>query len=420
MRLFNLSLLAVAATAVISCSGAPTSVDATQSDAQGDAPPPPVAKITTIAGKNSAEPGLADGDVAVARFHSPEGIVLDASGEHLFIADSNNHTIRKLTFATNQVITIAGVAGAAGRNDTISDNGNITVARLDTPRNLVMAPDGQHVYFTDTGNFAIRQLALASGTVSTLFGKLGVAGSTDGVASDARFGKSGFGNPWGGGIAIRHDATSATMYVADSANQTIRAIDLATKQVTTIAGRPGVAGAVDGPGLTATFNKPSGLMISGTTLLVAEANNIDIRALDLVSGVVTTVAGKAPANPNHYCENISPALPLECGWIDSANGTTARFRFPFGTDSDGAGGFYVADSHNNVIRHFDAATGAVTTVAGVQATVLDDLSRASVDSAPGVAGTFSHPSHVAFRSPNVLYVADRSANCIRKVELGVR
>jgi sugar lactone lactonase YvrE len=414
------TLLALSAT-MSSCSDAPgANGDAVQVDASFDAPPPPIARITTIAGRNSDQTGFADGDAAVARFHWPEGLVLDSTGEHLYIADSENHAIRKLTLATNQVTTVAGVGGVSGRNDTISGPNGILPARLDTPRNLILTPDGKHLWFTDTGNFAIRQVELATGTVVTVFGKLGVAGNADGIGTDAQFGKSGFGNPWGGGMVLdQNNPDRPMMYVADSANQIIRAVDLTSKQVTTIAGTPGLAGALDGAGRAATFNKPAGLMLQGTKLFITEANNIDIRALDLQTGMVTTVAGAAPGNPKHFCENISPVLPPECNWIDSSNGRSARFRFPFGVGFDGSNGFYMADSHNNVIRHFDMTTSAVTTVAGAQATVLDDLSRASSDSSANTAGTFSHPSHVVFQAPNILYVADRSANCIRKVELGV-
>ncbi len=410
------TMLALSAT-LSSCSDAP---GANADAAQVDAPPPPIAKITTIAGRNGDQTGFADGDGAAARFYWPEGLVLDPTGEHLYIADSENHAIRKLTLATNQVTTVAGIGGVPGRNDTIVESNRSIPARLDTPRNLILAPDGKYLWFTDTGNFAIRQVEIATGTVVTVFGKLGVAGNADGIGTDALFGKSGLGNPWGGGMIIdQRNPAQPMMYVADSANQIIRAIDLTSKQVTTIAGTPGVAGALDGVGPAATFNKPAGLMLKGNTLFITEANNIDIRALDLPTGAVTTVAGAAPKNPKHFCENISPVLPPECEWIDSTDGRSARFRFPFGVGFDGSNGFYMADSHNNVIRHFDMTTSAVTTVAGAQSTVLDDFSRASNDSSATTAGTFSHPSHVVFQAPNILYVADRSANCIRKVELGV-
>ncbi len=377
-----------------------------------DAGPPGLQRIATIAGKNG-ESGFADGDAStVARLAYPEGLLLDPAHTHLYIADVNNHAIRRLELATSKLTTVAGVGTFRGSNDTAPG----APARLHTPRNLVFDPSGTGIYFTDTGNYVIRRLDLASGSVTTLFGKPGAPGTTDGIGAAARFGASGTFSPWGGGLAI--DTTANRMYVADSANQTIRAIDLATAEVKTIAGQVGVPGSADGIGLAASFNKPSGLALDGRGgLYVTEANNIDIRRIDLATMLVSTVAGKAPANPRHFCENISPVLPPECGANDAPVGRDARFRFPFGVAPDGKGSFYVVDSHNDLVRHFDTASTAVTTVAGVQRETLDDFPRPSEETTASQPGTFSHPSHAAFLPPNVLFVADRSASCIRRVEL---
>jgi DNA-binding beta-propeller fold protein YncE len=374
------------------------------------------AKIVTIAGKNG-ESDFADGDaMTTARFAYPEGLVLDAAGANLYIADVNNHAIRRFELATMKVTTVAGVGTFRGSNDTSADG----PARLNMPRSLVLDPTGTSIYFTDTGNHTIRQLDLATKNVTTLYGKVGEPGTTDGVGADARFGASGILTPWAGGLVIdtTTDPAKPTMYVSDSANQTIRAIDLTTRTVTTIAGRAGVPGSTDGIGTAATFNKPAGLAVDGKgKLYVAESNNVDLRQIDLKTMNVVTVAGKAPGDPTHFCEIISPVQPPECDAVDAPSGRDARFRFPFGVSPDQGGGFFVVDSHNDLIRHFDMATTAVTTVAGTQTTVLDDFPRESQDSTATQLGTFSHPTHAVFQAPNVLYVADRSANIIRRVEL---
>jgi sugar lactone lactonase YvrE len=423
----SLSVVMAVGLTVSACGDTPTRPNAGEGADAGEpvhvGPPPPPARILTIAGKNSEESAFADGDAADARFALPEGLVLDATGENLFIADMNNHAIRRLELGTMKVTTVAGVGTHRGSNDT-SDEGGFQPARLHTPRNLVLDPSGTSLYFTDTGNYVIRRLDLPTAKVTTVFGKSGEQGAADGVGNDARFGRSGFGNPWGGGMVIDSttDPARPVMYVADSGNSTIRSIDLTTREVKTIAGEVGVAGFADGMGLTAKFNKPSGLVLDGKgKLFVTEANNIDIRQIDLATMAVTTVAGKAPGQPNHFCENISPVQPPECGAADSTTGIEARFRFPFGVAPDQKGGFYLVDSHNNLIRHFDMTSTAVATVAGVQKELLDDIPHASAESSssPTRYGTFWHPTHVAFKAPNILFVADRSANCIRRVELGV-
>lgn len=369
--------------------------------------------IVTIAGTNTAESGFADGEATAARFDWPEGLALDRAGENLYIADSRNHAIRRLSLTTLQVSTVAGV-GSPGANDTSAGQ----PAMLHLPRNLVLDASEANLYFTDTNNFVIRRLELATGTVTTEFGGMGEPGTADGPGTEARFGQGGFA-PWGGGLALYGSADSGetVLFVADSGNQTVRRIDLETREVTTIAGQRGVEGHADGPGPMALFNKPSGLAVVGGKLYVTEANSLTIRELDIATGDVRTVAGRAPDHPKHFCENISQFIPPECGADDAAVGLDARFRFPFGVALGSNADMFVVDSHNNLVRHFDTVTTAVSTVAGVQQTVLDDIPHASTDSTPEVPGTFWHPTHVAYRPPSTLYVADRSAQCIRKVEL---
>ncbi len=365
--------------------------------------------IETIAGENSDRAGFADGLGTAARFAAPEGLALDAAGRYLYIADSNNHTIRRLEVATHEVITVAGVGGEHGAGD-----GDLSSpARFDTPRNLALSSDGATLFVTDVGNYVIRSIDIASPsfTVTTSFGTATIPGSSDGVGLAAQFGRTGFTTPWTGGLAIDGD----TLYVADSGNQTIRQIDLVTREVVTIAGIVGMAGARDGDAAQALFHKPAGLLADRGAVWITEANNIDVRLLD--RGKVSTLAGNAPDDPRLFCENISPELPPECGWLDAPVGVDARFRFPFGVTSDGAGGMFVVDSHSNVIRHVDLETTAVTTVAGVASELLDDIPRASTDSTELAPGTFSHPTHVAFAPPDTLFVSDRSANCIRRVVL---
>jgi sugar lactone lactonase YvrE len=371
--------------------------------------------IVTIAGSNDALGAFADGDAESARFDSPEGLALDRAGENLYVADSFNHAIRKLSLKTKQVTTVAGVGGLRGSNDSSPAQ----TALLNVPRNLVLDPSEQNLYFTDTYNFVIRKLNLETGAVTTEFGTLGLPGSADGVGTEAQLGSASPFAPWSGGLTITTEPASGktVMYVADSGNQTIRAVDLDTREVTTIAGQVGVAGHADGPARSALFNKPAGLTVHGTKLYISEANNLTLRELDLASQEVKTVAGKAPANPEHFCENVSPVLPPECGSADSSFGSEARFRFPFGMSSDGQDGLYLADSHNNLIRRYSFSTTGVSTVAGVQQTILDDIPHPSSDSTDETPGTFWHPSHVVFHPPNILYVADRSANCLRQVEL---
>src|SRR6185312_4456280 len=132
----------------------------------------------------------------------------------------------------------------------------------------------------------------------------------------------------------------------DSANDIIRAIDLATATVSTLAGSAGKTGTLDATGAAARFNNPAGLAVAGGTLYVADFNNSTIRAVTLPGAVVTTFAGTGGAS----------------GATD-ATGTAARFNHPNGLALDG-GNLYVADQANHTIRRVVVASGVVTTLAG--------------------------------------------------------
>jgi DNA-binding beta-propeller fold protein YncE len=374
----------------------------------------PHAVLTTLVGKNGTY-GFGDGDPSTARLWWPEGLLLDPSGQSLYIADTSNHAIRKYDFATQQLSTVAGVGGQQGFRDNRLPDGGITFALLNTPREMALDPDGGSLWFTDTGNDVIRRLDLTTLEVTTHFGSPGMPGGTDGVGDQARFGNQGLFLLWPGAILF-NDA--GTMFVSDGANNTIRAIDMGTAEVKTIAGMTLDAGWRDGAGDQALFNKPMGLAFDLTGgLIVAEANNIVLRRVDLSTHQVTTLAGKAPPAPNLYCEVASPSQPRECGWVDAPTGLDARFRFPFGVAPDGQGGLYVVDSHNDLIRFYDMRSTAVSTVAGVQHTILVDDNHGSTDTSATDPGTFWHPTHAVFQPPNILYVSDRSASCVRKVVL---
>jgi sugar lactone lactonase YvrE len=375
-------------------------------------PKPEWPSIVTIAGKNAETFGYRDGVGTEALFAGPEGLAWDPKRNVLYVADPANHVLRRVSLDTNEVTTLAGVGGESGSTDSKPDG---TKARLNWPRAVALHEKEDALYFTDTGNRTIRRLDLSTLAVTTVFGKAGLAGTTDGVGAEARFGTSSPFMFWSGGLAL--DADADRLYVADSANQTIRVMDLRSRAVSTVIGLARVPGFHDGAADVATLNKPTGLALDGRGgLYVGDANSLTVRRIDLASRTIETVGGKAPADVNTFCEVISPRLPPECDWVDGAL-AASRYRFPFDLVSRGTEGVFVVDSHNNVIRSLDFTTNTIATVAGVQRTILDDFPHASTESTADAPGTFWHPTHAAFRPPNTLYISDRGANCIRQVEL---
>ena len=211
--------------------------------AQGAAP---VFQWTTIAGRASI--GLEDGPAASARFNDPQGLAFDPAG-NLYIADTGNHTIRKLTPA-GFVSTLAGSPGLSGSADGVGRD-----ARFDGPESIAVDPAG-NVYVTDTGNFTIRKVS-PTGVVTTLAGQAGVQGASDGSVSSARFNSP---------KKIVVDS-AGTVYVLDSG---IRRISAGTVQTISTNGpvrTPGYSGPVTLPILDLVVD-PSGQVYftSGVTL----------------------------------------------------------------------------------------------------------------------------------------------------------
>ena len=278
--------------------------------------------VATLAGTANTA-GTTDGTGTAAKFYEPFGITL--SGSDYFVADTYNHTIRKLTSA-GIVTTIAGTGGTAGATD-----GTGSAALFYGPKSLVS--DGTNLYVTDTSNHTIRKVVISTGATSTVAGYAGTSGTTDATGSAARFYA-----PFG----IAYDTTD--LFVTDTANHAIRKVTTGGV-VTTLAGVAGTSGTTDATSTSAKFNTPTGIVSDGTNLFVADSGNHTIRKVVISSGVVTTLAGTA-------------------GTSGSSDGTgaAARFNSPVGLTIDNSGNLYVSDQNYTKIRKVVTSTGVVTTV----------------------------------------------------------
>jgi len=323
---------------------------------------------TTFAGP-AESPGALDGTGNAARFNSPRNVAVDAGG-NLYVADSQNHTIRKIS-PSGAVTTLAGLAGSSGSAD-----GTGSVARFNNPYDVAV-DSGGNVYVADRGNHTVRKIG-PTGVVTTLTGAAGTSGTADGLGSEARF-----YNP--SGVAVDADGI---VYVADTGNHTIRKITPAG-EVTTFAGSAGNSGGADGTGTAASFHAPYGLD-AGTDGSVYVASMYTIRKIT-PAGEVTTLAGSYG--------NFGSS---------DGNGAAARFRSPGDVAVDSGGNLYVADSSNCTIRKVTPA-GDVTTLAG---------SAGIYGKADGAGSTarFSAPCGVAVAaSSGTIFVADTGNHTVRMV-----
>ena len=326
----------------------------------------PAGVVSTYAGSGAM--GGADGPCASATFNEPSGVAVDAAG-NVYVADSGNHTIRKISTA-GQVTTLAGLAGSHGFL-----NGQGNSARFDWPCGIAVDAAG-NVLVGDTDNFAIRKITPA-GLVSTLAGN-GIPGSINGTGSAAQF--------WSPlGVAL--DA-AGNLYVADQQNDTIRVVTPAGV-VSTLAGAAGIPGFLNGTGSQAGFSGPTGVAIAATgQIIVADSGNNAIRVVT-PAGVVSTLAGTATA----FGSGDGP-------------GANATFDQPIGLAIDAHGAAYVADSGNRTIRMISPA-GTVTTLAG-------NAGSSYYGDGVGAAAGFLQPFYLTVDSASNVYVND-TETVIRKV-----
>ncbi|PFH04375.1 NHL repeat-containing protein [Collimonas sp. PA-H2] len=325
------------------------------------------------AGSSNTSAGSSDGSGNNVRFNQPTGIAADAGG-NLFVSDTGNNTIRKIT-AAGVATTVAGSAGNAGSTD-----GAALSALLNQPGGIAVDGAG-NLYVADTRNNTIRKVS-AAGIVSTLAGSAGQSGQADGLAGNARFNQ-----PWG--VVLD---PAGNLYVADTGNDTVRKVSPAGL-VTTLAGAAGNAGSQDGAGSNAQFNLPQGIAIdSAANLYVADTGNNTIRKLTQ-AGVVSTPAGTAGNSGS-----------------SDGSGQRASFSQPNGIVVDSSGNIRVADSGNQLIRSV-SASGVVSTLAGA-------AGNAGATDGSGNKARFSLPKGIASDAANNMYIADTGNNLLRKVTPG--
>jgi hypothetical protein len=271
----------------------------------------------------TAVAGAADGPFAKATFYRPQGLAL--SGDSLYVADTENHLIRRVDLKSRVVETIAGT-GEQSRQYFKTGPGR-TIA-LNSPWDLQLA--GQTLYIAMAGPHQIWKMDLANNEVSTFAGS-GKEERVDGSLLDA-----GFAQP--SGMAI----LGQTLYIADSESNIIRAIDLVSGQVITLAGGDLFEfGDVDGSGDDVRLQHPLGLLTSGDKLLIADTYNHKIKELDPEKRRVTSLFGTGKPG---QVDGASPSF-YEPGGLTLANNN-----------------LYIADTNNHAIRVIDLKTKKTRTL----------------------------------------------------------
>jgi len=302
--------------------------------------------ITTVAG-NEGFGFSGDGGLATsASLSAPSGVAADMSG-NLFIADSGNNRIRKVS-ASGIVTTIAG----SGSHGFSGDGGPATSASFWGPPSIAVDPSG-NLFLADIINQRIRKVSV-SGIITTVAGNGNQGFSGDGGPAIS----ASFYNPG----AVAADA-SGNLFISDNMNQRIRKVS-ASGIITTVAGNGTQGFSGDGgPATLASLYRPGGVAVDASgNLFIADSFNQRIRKVS-TNGIVTTIAG----NGNQGFSG------------DGGPATSASLAYPSGIAVDASGNLYIGDYINNRVREVLASaystpppsitSGAVVPVDSTVATI---------------------------------------------------
>lgn len=349
--------------------------------------------VTTLVGSGTA--GFSDGTGSGAKFSAPHGLAFDSAGK-LYVADSGNHRIRRISVNDRLVETFAGT-GTSGASDVTR-----TAATFNTPFGVVFDSAG-NLYIADRDNHRIRKIN-TSGIVSTLAGS--TAGNVNGTGTGAQFNRP---------IGLAADALG-NLYVADENNHSIRKVTTPAGLVSTVAGL-GTSGMVNGSSSFARFNGPTSLIVDlHGHLIVADAKNHRVRKIVVNAIFVTATVngGDLSATIDAEALGLDPNTVYYFRWRSLADQSTQ----PLGQS------FYLLDAPGVTTT---AATGITRSAATLNASVDPQGSATTVtfeySTDPNLDGplkvepagsVISDPQGMAVDGEGNLYIADRGAHRIFK------
>ncbi len=255
--------------------------------------------------------GFSDGDSSCCEFCNPQGLAL-VDGL-LYVADAGNHAIRAVNIEMNTVVTVAGT-GRQAKKPAHAGAGKLT--SLNVPWDLAAA--GHWLYIANAGSHQIWRLALDTGRIEAFAGT-GEEARVDGPVEQAAFAEPS-------GLAT----DGRRLYVADSETSSIREIDLQSRQVRTIVGGDLFDfGDVDGSAATTRLQHPMGLAYHDNRLYVADTYNNKIKLIDLASQTCRTLAGSGQSGledgiPGGFHEPAGLGLSGEKLYVADTNTSAVR------------------------------------------------------------------------------------------------
>ncbi len=353
----------------------------------GEKKNPAPAIMTTVAG--TGQKGYSnDGGLATkATLNQPFHCELDGKG-NLYIAEANNHCIRKVHFKTGIITTVAG----CGKKGYSGDGGPATEATMNEPY-AVVVDQQDNLYIVDRLNAVIRKVDGQTGIITTIGGT----------------GKKGYSGDGGPGTKANLQEPNdcfldgkGGLLIADVRDWRIRRLDLKTGIITTLAGTGRPKGKINprkikdkgdgGPANKALIVGARAVCVDGKgNTYICEREGSSIRKVDS-KGIITTIGGTGGRG---YSGDGGPALKAE-------------FDGPKGIRCDQAGNIYIVDTENHAIRKTDVSTGILTTVAGGQ-------KGSGGDGGPATKAGMDRPHGCVVAEDGTIYIADSNNHRVRMV-----
>jgi sugar lactone lactonase YvrE len=329
--------------------------------------------ITTVAGNDTFDPPLDGVSATSSTLSLPGGVAIDGLGK-LYIADTFNSRIRRVD-TSGVITTVAGALDPEGM-------GPIAQARLADPQALVVS--SSFSWFAGGSSGTVQAVRAGSGLLDVVAGRYP---QPTAIGSRARLRDDSFGDV--GGVAF--DEAAGVAYLTESSANRLHVVtmvdpaDPTTWTITPFANPSGTLGFADGALASAKFRRPTGLYLdlAAHSLYVADTGNHVVRAIDLSTGTVQTIAG-TPATRGYFG--------------DGAAATSALLYAPQAITRCGNGDLFVADTGNHRVRRIEAATGAITTVLG------DGTAASSGDGLPATTFPVHAPLGLACDALGNLFV----------------
>ncbi|MGH8974603.1 MAG: NHL repeat-containing protein, partial [Acidimicrobiia bacterium] len=335
--------------------------------------------ITSVAGTDvgSRQYGFSGdgGPASSAQLYHPRAVAFDRAG-NAYVADTLNQRIRRIdTSGTITTMAGNGIEGYGG------DGGPALQAAFNQPHGVAVDAAG-NVYIADSGNHRIRRVD-RQGVITTVAGN----GIPDATGDDGQARSATVKDP----KTLATDAGGRALYIADTGNNRIRRIDLASGVITTVAGMTKAGYEGDGGQAgRALLNSPRGLWVTGDgTIYIADTDNHRIRRVD-TDGTITTAAGTGLTG---FSGDGGPA-------------SRAQLNDPRAVAVDKAGNVYVGEELGQRIRRIDPS-GTITTIAG------NGTAGYAGDGGPAGAALLDHLRALSLDPDGDLWIADTFNNRVR-------